>query len=351
MENSDYLIYFGVILASFLLSAVIVPLIIRFAKKYQITDNPAVAQRKVHSQPTPLLGGWSIFLSTTMVMVLVNIFQVANFSRLPLELFVGIIVASAIIIIGGTLDDRFNLKPQEQIIFPLLAVAIVLVCGLRVNFVTNPLGTIGSVIYFGQWIGIVAAGLWLLGMMYTTKFLDGLDGLVAGIATIAAFFIFLVSLNWDVALSATGIWALALLGASLGFLIYNWQPAKIFLGEGGSVLIGFILGVLSIVSGSKIITTLLVMGLPVLDVVFVIGKRLWDKKSPFRGDRNHLHYQLLNLGLSKKQVVLIFYCLAIGFGALGAMSSSYGKMVLFICLILVIALVSLGLKVNKKSVN
>ncbi len=351
MENTDFLIYFGVILASFLLAAALTPLIIMIAKKYRITDDPEAALRKVHVQPTPLLGGWSVFLATTLVVLAAKLFNFANFSQIPLVLLLGIIGASAVIIIGGTLDDKYNLKPQEQIIFPIAAVMIVLVCGLRVAFITNPLGNLGSVIYFGQWLGLISAGLWLLGMMYTTKFLDGLDGLVAGIATIAAFFIFLVSLNWDVPLSATGIWALALLGASLGFLIYNWQPAKIFLGEGGSVLIGFTLGVLSIVSGSKIITTLLVMGLPALDVLFVIVKRLLEKKSPFHGDRNHLHYQLLTWGLSKKQVVLIFYCLAIGFGALGAISSSYGKMVLFICLILVIVLVSLGLKFKQKPLN
>jgi uncharacterized membrane protein (UPF0127 family) len=162
-------------------------------------------------------------------------------------------------------------------------------------------------------------------------------------------FIFLISLRWDVPLSATGIWALALLGASLGFLLFNWQPAKIFLGEGGSIFIGFTLGVLSIITGSKIITTLLVMGIPILDVIWVIIQRLLSHKSPFSGDRGHLHYRLLALGLTKKQAVLLLYFIALGFGSLGIISSSYGKMILVVCLITVMVIISvvLKLKINK----
>jgi UDP-GlcNAc:undecaprenyl-phosphate/decaprenyl-phosphate GlcNAc-1-phosphate transferase len=221
---------------------------------------------------------------------------------------------------------------------------------LKIDYITNPLQA-GGLIHFGLISGVVLAGLWLLGMMYTTKFLDGLDGLVAGISSIAAFFIFLVSLRWDVSLSATGLWALMLLGASLGFFIFNYRPAKIFLGEGGSVFIGFTLGVLSIISGSKITTTLLVMGLPILDVVWVVISRLLSKKSPFSGDRRHLHYRLLDFGFTRDQAVWLLWLLAIAFGALGIFSSSYGKMILVVSSIALMILISYIITINNKKRN
>lgn len=348
MYNTSQIIYFCVILAAFLLSAGLTPLVRRLALKLKITDKPEMAERKVHEKITPLLGGLSVFLSSAAVIIAVRYFGLANFSAISDRLFFGIILASIIIMIGGFLDDKYNLKPYEQIIFPLSAIIIVLFAGLHIGYVTNPLGSSGAVFYFAGWAGITIAGLWLLGMMYTTKFLDGLDGLASGVSVIASLFIFLTSLRWDATLSATGIWALALLGASLGFLLFNWQPAKIFLGEGGSIFIGFMLAVLSILTGSKIITTLLVMGLPALDVLWVIGARLKKHKSPFSGDREHLHYRLLSLGLSKKQSVLLLYLVAIAFGCLGFISTSYGKMILVLCLVAVMVILSTLLNAKSK---
>jgi len=346
MENTHFFLYFGVVLASFVLSAALVPLIHFIALKNNIIDRPETAERKIHSTPIALLGGWAVFLSTTLIILAIRYLHLADFTVIPLKLFLGIILASIVIIIGGTLDDKFNLPPHEQIIFPLAATIIVLASGLHIGYITNPFGSAGTVIYFAQIIGIIIAFIWLMGMMYTTKFLDGLDGLAAGISAIASLFIFLISLRWDTPLSATGIWALALLGASLGFLLFNWQPAKIFLGEGGSVFIGFLLGVLSIITGSKITTTLLVMGIPILDVLWVIIQRLISHRSPFAGDRGHLHYRLLSLGLSNKQAVLILYFIALGFGSLGVISSSYGKMILVVCLVAVMAMLLTILKIK-----
>lgn len=348
MENTNFLLYFAVISTSMLVSATLVPLIGKFAKKRNIVDKPEASQRKVHESVTPLLGGWAIFLAVMIMISAIRYFGWADFSAIPLRLFIAIIFASAVIMIGGTLDDKYDLKPYEQIIFPICAVIIVLAGGLKINFITNPLAEAGGIIQIAGWLGGIISAIWLLGMMYTTKFLDGLDGLVAGISVIASMFIFLASLRWDMPLSATGIWALALLGASLGFLIFNWQPAKIFLGEGGSILIGFLLAILSIITGSKIITTLLVMGIPILDVLWVVVARLLSHKSPFAGDQKHLHYRLMSLGLAKSQVVWLLYFIALGFGSLGFMSSSYGKMVLVVCLIGVMAILSTLLKVKAK---
>ncbi|MFA5020644.1 MAG: MraY family glycosyltransferase [Patescibacteria group bacterium] len=347
MENSNFPLFFGVIAASLALSAVLVPLVRFLALRWQIVDRPEAAARKVHIFPTPLLGGWVIFLSVFIMIGIIRYFNLADFSAIPLKLFLGVILAAVIIIIGGTLDDKYNLQPYEQIIFPLAAVIVVLSSGLNIGFVTNPFGGLGEVIYISHWLGLALTAAWLLGLMYTTKFLDGLDGLVSGIAAIASLFIFLASLRWDIPLSATGVWSLVLLGAALGFLIFNWQPAKIFLGEGGSILIGFLLAILSIITGSKITTTLLVLGIPALDVIWVIIQRLRAGQSPFSGDRSHLHYRLMALGLSKKQVVWLLYLVALIFGLLGFISSSFDKMILVVCLVALMAVISGLLKFKK----
>lgn len=179
-------------------------------------------------------------------------------------------------------------------------------------------------------------------MMYTTKFLDGLDGLVSGIGAIGAIILFIVSLFWDVPQSGTSILALILAGSCLGFLRYNWHPAKIFLGESGSVFIGFMLAVLAIISGAKIATALLIMGIPMLDVAWVILRRIFkEHKSPFAGDAKHLHFRLLQVGFSHRRAVLFLYLLVIIFGTSSLfLQSQYKIVALGILLVMMIILAS-----------
>ena len=180
-------------------------------------------------------------------------------------------------------------------------------------------------------------------MIYTTKILDGLDGLVSGIIAIGAFIIFLFTISEQYYQGDIAIASIILFGACLGFLILNWHPAKIFLGEGGSVFLGFSLGVLAIISGGKIAIALLIMGIPILDVLWSIIRRLIAGKNPFKaGDRKHLHFRLLDLGLSQKKAVLIYYVIAGIFGLSALFLQSLGKilalgtLVLFMILILIL---------------
>jgi UDP-GlcNAc:undecaprenyl-phosphate/decaprenyl-phosphate GlcNAc-1-phosphate transferase len=159
--------------------------------------------------------------------------------------------------------------------------------------------------------------------------LDGLDGLVSGVTTIGAIIIFIVSLTWDVPLAGTSALALIVSGLFGGFLIWNFFPAKIFLGEAGSTLAGFLLGILAIISGGKIATALLVMGIPILDAVWVISRRLFlEKTSPTHADRKHLHFRLLDAGLSHRQAVLLIYLLVVLFGSLSLYNTTQGKLIL-----------------------
>ena len=185
-------------------------------------------------------------------------------------------------------------------------------------------------------------------MIYTTKLLDGLDGLVAGVTTIGSLIIFMVSLAWDVPLSGTSILAIILAGSSLGFLVFNFHPAKIFLGEGGSVFCGFMLGVLAIISGSKIATALLIMGIPILDVIWVVIKRILTGRSPVSGDNQHLHFRLLNIGLNHRQAVLFLYLVTGFFGLSSIFLSSSGKVVALIVMAVFMIFLALMLLVVYK---
>lgn len=347
------LAYFLAISIGLLVTLIITPLVIKISTYFKILDQPDLIGRKIHKKPTPLLGGWAIFLAVFIVVFIFKIFGWADFSNISNSFILAVAIGGLLIMIGGTLDDIYNLKPWQQIIWPLLAATLVLIVGIKITYITNPLGgPFNAIIYLTPFWGLLISFIWLMGLMYTTKLLDGLDGLVTGIASVTALMIFILSLDWDVYLSATGVWALAFLGASIGFLFFNFYPAKIFLGEGGSIFMGFMLGVLSIVSGSKIATTLLVIGIPALDVLWVIVRRILNGESPFsHADRKHLHFRLLDLGLTQRETVLLLYLMAITFGLAGVLSSSLGKLISLIGLILFMSVTVLVIyiKSTKKS--
>jgi UDP-GlcNAc:undecaprenyl-phosphate GlcNAc-1-phosphate transferase len=300
------------------------------ARRWNILDRAELApDRKKHDRPTALLGGLAIVLSSLLTWWWLAGQNVMISDIFPMKYLVGITVAGVLIAIGGFLDDRFHLRPGRQLLWPLLAALAVILAGIGVDFITNPFGglislhqfdfdvlTIGSTAYqLTLWADLFTLA-WLFGMMYTTKILDGLDGLVSGVGVIGALIIFFLTLRPEVNQPAVALLALGLAGAAAGFLLFNWHPATIFLGESGSLYIGFLLGVLAIISGGKIATALLIMGLPILDLAWVIIQRRFLRgASPWRtADRSHLHFQLLEAGLSVRQSVLLLYGVTLLFG-------------------------------------
>ncbi|MFH1427509.1 MAG: MraY family glycosyltransferase, partial [Patescibacteria group bacterium] len=170
--------------------------------------------------------------------------------------------------------------------------------------------------------------------------LDGIDGLVTGVSAIGGLIIFLFTITTKYYQPDIAIAALVFSAVCLGFLIFNWHPAKIFLGEGGSLFLGFILGVLAIISGGKIAILLLVMGLPVLDVVWTIIRRLVAGKNPFKfADQLHLHFRLLNLGIGQRKTAIIYYLLALSFGLSGLFLQSLGKLFALIILLAIMLII------------
>ncbi|MEK7122283.1 MAG: MraY family glycosyltransferase, partial [Patescibacteria group bacterium] len=176
--------------------------------------------------------------------------------------------------------------------------------------------------------------VWLFGTMYTTKLLDGLDGLVSGITVIGAMTIGLVSLLFFVN-EPTAVLSFLTAGAFAGFLIWNFNPAKIFLGEAGSVLAGFFLGVLAIISGAKFAIALLILGIPILDTAWIIFRRIViEKRSPFQGDRKHLHFRIVDAGFTQRQTVFLLWAVSALFGVSALFMQTRQK---FAALILLVA--------------
>ncbi len=308
----NYLLAF---LVSLVLALGLTPLVEKFSRRVGAIDNPNEAARKIHQKIMPRAGG----------LVLYFVFMVCTLVFVPNRpaAFGGLVVSSTLVFLIGFWDDIHRLSPWTKLAVQLIAaVSAVLAYGIGVEVLTNPLG--GHIFLNTQSVDVLNATvplwsfiitvLWLVGMTNTINFLDGLDGLATGVSAIAAFILFIVSLLPRINQPTTALMAVILLGACLGFLRYNFHPARIFLGDSGAYFLGMVLGSLAVISGAKLATALLVLGIPVLDAIWSVVRRLAHKQSPFSADRGHIHYLLLDAGFTHRQVVLIIYALALAFG-------------------------------------
>lgn len=352
----------SILIISFFLSLTSTFFVRKIALRYNIVDE-ADSERKIHKGRIPLLGGVSVFLSFFIVAFIFRDRLLSG--NLEIHHWIGVLGGAIVLLFGGFLDDKYNLSPRKQFIFPLIAILLVIAGGVGIEKITNPFG---GYLYFDSWklflfnflgqnyyftvFSDIFIFIWLLGMMYTTKLLDGMDGLVTGITAIGAFIIFVFTMTSKYYQPDIGIASLILFASCLGFLFFNWHPASIFLGEGGSLLLGFLLGVLAIISGGKIAIALLVMGIPILDVVWTITRRLVAGKNPFHfADRKHLHFRLYDLGIGQRKTVLIFYLFSFLFGMSAVFLQSLGKFYALFVLILLMLIIIFGFKIleNKKN--
>lgn len=308
------------LLASFILSALLLLLFTRL----RIVDNPKRLQRKIHKKPTALGGGLAIYLVVSVVGSIALFVLPGSSFAISLRTWIGVVMAGLVLFIGGIIDDKYGISAKKQLIAPISAVIVVLIFGVGLESISNPigqaidltawklsLGALGNVVLLADMIVF----FWLMSMMYTTKLLDGLDGLVTGMTAIGSGVIWAItSTGGPIPQPEVALLAAIVCGACLGFLPWNWHRASMFLGEGGSLYTGFILGMLAIISGSKFVTTVLIMGIPMLDIIRVLLTRYKQNKSLFVGDKEHLHFKLVDKGFSPKQTVYMFYAIAALFG-------------------------------------
>jgi UDP-GlcNAc:undecaprenyl-phosphate GlcNAc-1-phosphate transferase len=276
--------------------------------------------RRVHTQPMPLWGGIAIFFAfgVTCLLIMKLDKAYAGFT----DLIIGVVVSGALILTVGLLDDMKEFSAAIQAAAIVLA-AIILSSGFHVTIklLTNPFGG-PAVIMLPRFVSSLVTIMWIFAMTKTVDFMDGLDGLAAGIGAIGAGVLAIMayySVQPHVALMAA-----ALSGACIGFLRYNFNPAKIFMGTGGSQFVGFVLAAISIIGLFKVAAAMavalpiLVFGVPIVDGVFVVFKRFRDRRPIHVADKTHLHHRLLDRGFTHKQAVIVIYvmCLALGGTAL-----------------------------------
>ena len=310
---------------------IVTPAVIFFANKTGAVDKPDA--RKVHTKPIPRIGGVGIYLAFTSAIIIVSL--ISNFEGETLREVQGLIISGSVMFLVGIIDDYKNLPAKVKLLGQILA-AMILVVGfdVRVDFITDPFG---DYIYL-EWLAIPATVFWLVGITNTVNLIDGLDGLAAGVSGLAATTILLVAMEQHFFLIT--ILTAALAGAAFGFLFYNTNPAQTFMGDSGSLFLGFMLAGISIVGAMKsaatiaLVVPILALGIPILDTTFAILRRYLGGQPIFKPDKGHLHHRLLRLGFTQRQAVLLMYVISALLGvsaiALTEVSSQIAIMILFI---------------------
>lgn len=289
-------VYVWAFIIALVITYAITPLIKKLAINIGAMDKPDA--RKVHHGAIPRLGGLAIYIGY-MVSVIYSV------DDLSAEM--GLLVGSLVLVAVGIWDDVKQIGPKTKLTGQILAAAVVVAFGNQVEFITNPWG---HVFYLGIF-SIPLTIFWIVGFTNIVNLIDGLDGLAAGISLISCMAIFTVL--WQMGQVDLACIALALAGSACGFLRYNFNPAKIFMGDTGSMLLGYTMATISVMGAVKTAATIslvvpvIVLGLPILDTTFAIIRRKINGRPVFKPDKGHMHHRLLALGLSQKQAVLLMY--------------------------------------------
>lgn len=321
---------------SLLVAYVMTPPVKRFAEKVGAIDVPK-DNRRVHDHPIPRMGGLAIFIG----FVLSLIFFVPMSTKV-----LGLLVGSVIIAVMGGVDDIVSLNPWVKLAGQIVAALVAIRCGLVFDVISNPnIFAEETYIEIG-WLSIPLTMLWIVGCTNAVNLIDGLDGLAVGVSAISSMTMLIVSLF--VSEPVVSIILAALTGACLGFMPYNLNPAKIFMGDVGSQLLGFVLSTASIMGLFKlhaIITffvPLLALALPLADTIFAFFRRILHGQSPFKADKGHFHHRLLAMGLNQKQVVAVLYGISAVLGLLAVLMAGDSMAVKIICLVAAF-IISLGI--------
>ncbi len=329
-------------LVAFAVTAILTAIFIKLFKKIGLVDDPLFHKHPgiIHKIPIPRGGGVPLFLGTF----------VSGYLFLPkTDITNAIFVAAFIMLAIGVIDDKLNARagdvsPYLRFLVNILTAIIIVGSGVSIHFITNPLG--GGVLHLDEitlpiinlLLSDVVSVLWLIWVMNMVNWSKGVDGQMPGIVAISAIVIGILSFRLNPTGAGGAIDAqlsFIIAGAALGFLLFNFYPAKIFPGY-GATSIYLLLGVVSILSSAKLATAVLVMGVPLVDFVFTILRRVVNKKSPFHGDNKHLHHNLLKLGYSQRQVALFYWLISAILGIISLTLENRSKVFALIMLTVIV---------------
>ena len=306
------------------ISLISTALVRKVALATEITDVPD-GLRKLHKEKRALLGGVAITLVFFSVLWLVE-WQTGFFTTgmITRQHLLGVTLAAGILLVHGVIDDKRALAPKWSILATVAASLVVVLFGIEVSKITNPLGSYFSISSF---VSDILVFMWIMLLIYTMKLLDGVDGLVTGIGTIASFVIAFLALTTAYFQPDVALLAFIFASTLIGFLAFNFPPATIFLGESGSVMIGFMIAVLAVIGGSKVATALLVMGLPAIDMAAVIIHRMIRRNALAKADRLHLHFKLQDSGFKSETVIYLYWGVSLAFGISTLIFESWQKLI------------------------
>ena len=323
-------------LIALVVALAITPGVIFLAAKTGAMDAPDA--RKVHKKPIPRIGGLGIYAA--FMVSIITVLGVADFTEDVRHGLIGLLVSGTIIVVIGLIDDYRNLPAKVKLLGQILAACVLVAFDVRIDFISDPFG---DFLYL-EYLAVPATIFWIVGLTNTVNLIDGLDGLAAGVSTIASVTIFLVAVQQNFYLVA--VLTAALAGAAFGFLRYNFNPARIFMGDTGSMFLGFMLAGISVIGAVKsaatiaLIVPILALGLPILDTTFAIVRRYRGGVPIFKPDKGHLHHRLLDLGFSQRQAVLLMYVISalLGLSAVVLTEVSSGIAILIVCMVVVAVL-------------
>lgn len=329
------------ILLSVLVAAVIsfaaTPLVKKLAISVGAIDVPK-DDRRMHKKPIPRLGGLAIFIAFVVSVLL--------FADIGREMR-GILLGALIIVALGVLDDIHTLRALPKFLVQILAAVVVVLHGCRIEFISNPVVTSSATyLRLGGVVSVAVTIIWIVAITNAVNFIDGLDGLAVGVSGISAATMLIVAIL--VAEQNVALIMAALFGACLGFIPYNFNPAKIFMGDTGSTFLGFILATMSIQGLFKLYAIIsfavpfLILGIPIFDICFAVIRRLAKGQNPMTADRGHVHHRLIDMGFDQKQSVMITYMLTAILGLAAVVLTGSGEVKALILLGSVIIVGGIG---------
>ena len=327
LTANDLIYGFLAFLFSVLLTFALTPVVRALAYRIGAVDYPKDA-RRMHKDPTPLIGGLGIFVSFTASALL--------FLPRVSRSIAGMLIGMLLMVLLGVADDVWDLNPFAKLFGQLIAAAVPVFFG-QIRIESIILGD--NTVLFPEWLSVAITVFWIVCITNSVNLIDGLDGLACGISVIASFCL-LLSAIISSAETTIAVLALLLAGACLGFLPYNLHPAKIFMGDTGSLMLGYALATLSVIGVFKFnaivsfLVPFLILGIPFGDTLLAIVRRISHHQSPFKADRGHLHHKLVDMGFSQKSAVLILYAISALLGICAVMfTGNYVRVAIYVFLI------------------
>ena len=331
-----YALYGIAFAAACLVAVLLTPLVKRFAYFVGAVDRPN--QRKVHTRTMPRLGGLAIFVA----------FAGAFFTVAPAvggydaKVAEALLIGGLIVVLVGALDDKYDLSPKLKLLAELTAaLVIVFYGGIQIDLLNLPFGDS----FETKWLSIPLTIFWIIGVTNAINLIDGLDGLAAGVSSIATAT--MLVLAFIMGNGTVILLSVMLLGCTVGFLVYNFHPAKIFMGDSGALFLGFSLATLSILGFKQatfvsFVVPLLILGVPLSDTFFAIVRRKVNKLPISVADKNHLHHCLLQLGFSHRQTVFIIYAISACFGLIAILLSQTSQWVAVVIVVVILIVMQVG---------